>query len=89
MSVSNVEILGYMLVRFWKNGFLIEEIVQARLACRTDEIEDFARGKNNDFEIAERKFVQIDELKDYINWLNFESGVELMRRFKLYDGNIK
>ena len=84
MSISNIEILGYILVRIWRDGLLIEEITQARFASKTDVVEDFVVGKNNDFETAERQFVKITDLDKYIDWLSFDSGKKVFESFMSY-----
>jgi len=83
MSIKNIEILGYIHVRVIKNETVIEEIVQARLAAKTEKMDIFIPLKDG-FETAERAFVPIEELHTKIDWLSFDSGKVVFEKFKVY-----
>lgn len=70
----NIELLGTLEVRITnKKGEVIEHHQQVRFICSIDNPGDFIPEKDG-WETAERIFVNIEELKDYLEWLVYPSG---------------
>ena len=83
MSIKDITVLCYVKVTVTKQDKVIEEIIQARLASHTDVIDEFMAGKDG-FETAERKFVTFSDLPSYIDWLNFDSGKDILKLLASY-----
>ncbi len=77
MTIKDINVICFVKVTVIKSGMVIEEIIQARLVSHTDVVDDFIIGKDG-FETAERKFVALSDLPSYIDWLNFDSGKEIL-----------
>ena len=83
MSIKDINVVCYVKVTVMKENKVIEEIIQARLMSHTDIIDDFVVGKDG-FETAERKFITLSDLLSYIDWLNFDSGKEILKMLAVF-----
>lgn len=70
----NIELLGTLEVKVInKMGEIIERHQQVRFVCSIDNPGDFIPEKDG-WETIERIFVEIEELKNYLEWFAYPSG---------------
>lgn len=75
--MKDPEFLGSVLINFKKGVKAVSQLKHVRVYCEGKKIEEFIPRKN-DFEIEERKFIPLHNLKEKIPLLNNPSGEELI-----------
>jgi 8-oxo-dGTP pyrophosphatase MutT (NUDIX family) len=75
--MKNPTFLGSVLINFKKGEKIISQLKHVRIYCESERIDEFIPRKDS-FEIEERKFIPIYNLKEKIPLLNNPSGEELI-----------